>query len=355
MYSLIMAGGIGKRFWPRSRRSKPKQLLDIVSSASMLRLTYDRLKNISEEKKIYAVANPGLKESILEELQEMPTSNYITEPCGKNTAPCIGLSAAIIAERDPDAVIGVFPADHLIRDTASFRRAVQTGYQVARDHDALVTFGIRPTRPATGYGYIQLNKKKPILDDTAFKVKTFAEKPNLETAKRFLESGEFLWNSGMFIWRAQAILNALRMFLPELHSSLQNITRAISKPGFETVLKKEWAAISSDSIDYGVMEKAKNVYVVRGNFDWSDVGSWDSVYEMQGKDKEGNLLFGENLVLSSEGNYIYSEKGIVATVGVKDLIIIQTKDALLIVNRHDSERVKEVVDYLEREKRQEYL
>ena len=355
MYSLIMAGGIGKRFWPRSRRSKPKQLLDIVSSASMLRLTYDRLKNISEEKKIYAVANPGLKESILEELQEMPTSNYITEPCGKNTAPCIGLSAAIIAERDPDAVIGVFPADHLIRDTASFRRAVQTGYQVARDHDALVTFGIRPTRPATGYGYIQLNKKKPILDDTAFKVKTFAEKPNIDTAKRFIESGDFLWNSGIFIFRADVILDMIEEYLPNMHAGLMEIKRYMDRPNYAEVLDRVYHQIKSISIDYGIMEKAKNVYTVRGKFYWNDLGSWEQVYEISNKDKQRNVVSGGAVLVDVKDSYVSSSKGVVAVVGLDNVVVVQEGGATLVCARDHVEDVKKVVNQLKHKKLNKHL
>ncbi len=355
MYSLIIAGGIGKRFWPRSRRSRPKQLLDIVSAESMLKMTYQRLLEVSDRKRVYVVANPGLRTSIMKDLKGFPKNNYISEPSGKNTAPCIGLAAAIIADKDPDAIMGVFPADHLIRDIKAFKEAVAVGYRIAKDHEALVTFGIPPSRPATGYGYIQFDQKNPVISESVYKVKTFAEKPNLDTARRFLNSGEFLWNSGMFIWNVQTILNAIKLFLPELHTSLKEIVASIDTPRFETVLKREWATISNNSIDYGVMEKAKNVYVVKGNFDWNDVGSWDSIYELKDKDMNNNVLIGNHLALASQGNYIYSEKGLVTTIGVKNLIIIQTKDALLVVNRNESENVKELVDMLEREKQQEYL
>ncbi|HDP67247.1 MAG TPA: mannose-1-phosphate guanylyltransferase [Candidatus Marinimicrobia bacterium] len=355
MYIMIMAGGVGKRFWPRSRKDRPKQLLDIVSDQSMLRLTYERMKKIAEEKKIYIIAGQNLAEVINREIPELPERNLIIEPSGKNTAPCIGLAATTIIQKDPNAVMGIFPADHLITDIRAFKKAVNQGVQFARDHVALVTFGISPTRPATGYGYIQVNTKEPAHKDNIFKVKTFAEKPNLATAQRFLASGEFLWNSGMFIWKAENILNAMKLFMPEMYESLQQIGMAIDSPKYQTVLKKQWATIHNNSIDYGVMEKAKNVYVVRANFDWSDVGSWDAVYELQKKDKNGNVLIGEIVPIDTENSYIYSRKNLIAAIGVRDLIVIQSKNSLLIVHRNESERVKDLVDLLERKDFSDHL
>jgi len=354
MYAVIMAGGIGKRFWPRSRRNRPKQLIDIVGSASMLQLTWERLKLVTDPRKIYIVAGQDLAKAILENLPDFSEKNLIIEPSGKNTAPCIGLTATIIHEKDPNAVMGVFPSDHLIQNQTEFKQAIDEGLRYARDHVALVTFGIHPTRPATGYGYIQYDPRNPV-QDTLFRVKTFAEKPNIETARRFLASGEFLWNSGMFIWKTSSILSALKMFLPELHESLQLISRSIGQRNYNAVLKQEWATISSTSIDYGVMEKAKNVFVVKGQFDWSDVGSWDSVFEIKDKDANGNVLTGKIMTLDTTNCLIHSRRDLVATIGVKDLIIIKSKGALLIVSRHDSERVKELVDELERTGQTEHL
>lgn len=355
MYAVIMAGGVGKRFWPRSRRNRPKQLLDIVSQKTMLRLTYERMKKVIEEKKIYIVAGQALCRAIMEELPELPEKNYIVEPSGKNTAPCIGLAAITIINKDPNAVIGVFPADHLIDNVRGFKKAVSEGVQFARDHVALVTFGIAPTHPSTGYGYIQYNKKAAMARNRIYKVKTFAEKPNLDTAKRFLDTGEFLWNSGMFIWKAENILNAIKIFLPELHESLLAISEALESAKYSNVLKKQWATIHSESIDYGVMEKAKNVFVVKGNFDWSDVGSWDAVYSIMDKDKQGNVIVGKAEAINTRNSYIYSSKKLIATIGVKDLIVIHSNNAILIVHRNESERVKDLVERLERKDRDEYI
>lgn len=355
MYAVIIAGGIGKRFWPRSRRERPKQLLDIVDGASMLQMTYERLKQLTDEKKIYIITGQSLKDCILKNLKDFSEKNIIVEPSGKNTAPAIGLATTLIMAKDPQAVIGIFPSDHLIRDIAEFKKAINEGFRFASDHNALVTFGIKPTRPATGYGYIQFDKNSKVGEGDVYKVKTFAEKPNLETAQRFLESGEFLWNSGMFIWRGSNIMNAYKLLLPEIYENLKVIGESFGTPEYETVLKRQWSAIHSISVDYGIMEKAKNVYVVAGQFDWSDVGSWDAVYELQTKDAHGNVAIGNVFTLNTTNSYLYSRKNFIAAVGVSDLIVVQSKDAILITRRGFSEQVKEIVDWLEREKKSEYL
>ncbi len=355
MYCLIMAGGIGKRFWPRSRKNFPKQLLNIVDEKSMLKLTYERLMKITDKKKIYIVAGENLKHVMLEDLKDFPEENYIVEPNGKNTAPCIALAAAIIMKKDPEAAMGVFPADHLIENFESFKEAVRMGEKVARQHSGLVTFGITPTRPATGYGYIQYDKKLPLLENSAYKVKTFAEKPNLETARRFLETGEFLWNSGMFIWVAKEILKSIKIHLPDLYESVINIQNAVGTEKYNKVLRKEWSTILGSSIDYGVMEKANNVYAVKSDFIWSDVGSWDAVYDLEKKDKEGNVIRGEVIATDSRNCLISANKRLVSTIGVEDLIIVETKDAVLIAKRGESEKIKDLVDTLKRNDHNEYL
>jgi len=356
MYAVIMAGGAGKRFWPRSRRKCPKQFLNIVEEdKSMLRLTYDRLKRVTSIDKIFIVAGEPLYEKTLEALPEFPDENYIMEPSGKNTAPCIGLSALFIREKDPEAVMGVFPADHYIRDVGGFVEAVKLGVEVARQENGLVTFGISPTRPATGYGYIQIDKKSKLYEGKVYRVKTFAEKPNYETALKFLESGEFLWNSGMFIWKASTILTAIKNCMPELYDSLMKIQEVINRPEYEKVLKEEWQGIHPESIDYGVMEKARNVYVIKGDFNWSDVGSWDSVYDLKEKDSEGNIRLGKSVCVDTKGCYIFSEKLLIATAGVEDLVIIQSGDSILVTKRGESEKVKQIVEQLEKAGKVKYL
>jgi len=355
MYAVIMAGGSGKRFWPRSRMKKPKQMLDIVSDDSMLKVTFDRLKFVTDPDKIYVISGPSLEKSILEELKELPKENMIVEPSGKNTAPCIGLTAAIIKAKDQDAVIGVFPADHLITDKKQFKDDVDAGVNFAKENDVLITFGIQPIRPATGYGYIQYDNRKSYANDRIYKVKTFAEKPNIQTSKRFLESGDFLWNSGMFIWKASSILHAVKLYLPELHESLEEIIKSIGTSEYESTLKIQWATIHKNSVDYGIMEKAKNVYVIKADFDWSDIGSWDALYELKEKDEHENVISGNVISTGTNGCYIYSDGNLISTIGVKDLIIVQSKNAILIVHRSESEKVKEIVNRLEYEKAEKFL
>lgn len=355
MYLVIMAGGVGKRFWPRSRKHNPKQFLNIVSDDSMLKLTFDRLKKISPTDKIYVVAGEHLREKIHNELKELPEENYISEPSGKSTAPCIGLAANLIHKRDPDAVIGIFPADHLIRDLARFEECVEKGRQAALNNNALVTFGIRPTRPATGYGYIQYNQSDKI-EEGVYKVKTFAEKPDINTAQKFLEHGNFLWNSGMFIWQAETILKEIGQHLPDLGHSLKKLYPEIGKPDYQEKLEEEWGTIRKESIDYGVMEKAKKVYVVKSNFTWNDVGSWDAVYELEAKDENKNVLKGENVkAVDTESCYIYSDGQLISTIGVKDLVIVQEENATIIAKRGETEKVKKLVNRLRCENRDEYL
>ncbi len=353
-YAVIMAGGVGKRFWPQSRKKTPKQLLSIAGEESMLRMTVDRLKQLTETDHILIITNSEQEQGIRQEIPELPENNILIEPEGKNTGPAIGLAAIIIQNRDPDAVMGVFPADHFIDDVKVFSNYMRQGIKIARAMQGLVTFGVIPTRPATGYGYIQYHERTSP-DEPIFEVKAFAEKPDYSTAQLFLDSGDFLWNSGMFVWHVDAILNSFKEFLPEIWDSLENIKRAIGQPVWDSVLTVEWATLRSISIDYGVMEKAKNVFVVKVDFVWNDVGSWDAVHEMQEKDESGNVSKGDVLYHDSKNNLVFSEGKTVALVGVENLVVIDTEDALLIIPRGETERVKELVDDFEKEKRDSLL
>ena len=353
-FAVIMAGGVGKRFWPQSRRTTPKQLLNIAGEESMLRMTVERLKQVAETDHILIITNSDQETGIRAEIPELPPENILIEPDGKNTAPCIGLAAIIIQERDKDAVMGVFPADHYIQDTNAFSEYLRQGIQTAKNMKGLVTFGVIPTRPATGYGYIQFHERTSP-EDQIFAVKAFAEKPDHETAQLFLKSGDFLWNSGMFVWQVDVILNSFREYLPEIWDSLDNIRGAIGKPVWDSVLTVEWATLRSISIDYGVMEKAKNVFVIKVDFAWNDVGSWDAVHEMRAKDESGNVTRGDVIYHGARNNLVYAEGKTVAMVGVDDLVVIDTPDALLIIPRGDTERVKELVDNFEKEQRDSLL
>jgi len=353
-FAVIMAGGVGKRFWPQSRRETPKQLLHITGKESMLRLTVDRMKLLTSVDQILIVTNGDQEEGIRAEIPELPEENIILEPEGKNTAPAIGLAALHVLARDPEGIMGVFPADHHIGDTDAFKRYIHYGISAAENFRGLVTFGVVPTRPATGYGYIQFHEQASTTDPV-FAVRTFAEKPDIETAQAFLHSGDFLWNSGMFVWRADVIMEAFRLHLEELHDSLVNMRDAMGKAVWDSVLTYEWATLRSVSIDYGVMEKAHNVYVVKVDFDWSDVGSWDAVYELMEKDEKGNVQSGDVMMQDSHFNLVYGDKRNITLRGVDNLIVIQTDDATLIVSRGQSEAVKNVVENLERKKRKDLL
>jgi len=353
-YAVIMAGGVGKRFWPQSRRATPKQLLNIVADDSMLKMTVKRLQRVTRLEKILIITNSEQEASIRAEIPELPADNILIEPVGKNTAPAIGLAAIIIKQRDPDALMGVFPADHHIKDEQSFTDYLRAGIKVAADQQGLITFGVVPTRPATGYGYIQYHQS---IDGkgTAYTVKAFAEKPDSATAKLFLKSGDFLWNSGMFVWSISAIIKSLQEFLPEIWDSLAAIEGAIGKPVWDSVLTVEWATLRSISIDYGIMEKAKNVFVVKVDYDWNDVGSWDAVHTMMPKDEHKNVSKGDVVLEDCSGNLVYTKDRTVALVGVQNMVVIDTEDALLIVPRGQTERVKELVDHFEKEKKDSLL
>lgn len=354
-YAVIMAGGVGKRFWPQSRRQHPKQLLKIANDYSMLRLTVERLKYLTDISRILVVTNSEQESGIRHEIPELPGDNIIIEPAGKNTAPAIGLAAIHVAHRNPEAVMGIFPADHLVGDTESFVNYVNDAINAAHETGGLITFGVVPTKPATGYGYIQFSDANHQVGNS-FPVKTFAEKPNLETARAFLKSGDFLWNSGMFCWKATAILEATEKFIPELFDSLKNIREAIGNNAYESVLTIEWATLRSESVDYGIMEKADNVWVVKVDFPWNDVGSWDAVYEISNnRDDDGNVTQGETILHDSSNNLVYAGKRTVAMVGIDGLIVIDTPDAILIVRRDHSEDVKYIVDDLERQNRRDLL
>jgi mannose-1-phosphate guanylyltransferase len=341
-----MAGGVGKRFWPRSRKNSPKQLLDIVGSDTMINLTIKRLRRVSPLEQLLIITNYEQAEMIIDQYPGLTWNNFIIEPSGKNTAPAIALAAAIIHKKDPGAIMGLFPADHLIRNDDEFINCLNEGIRIAERKDVLVTFGIEPTRPATGYGYIQIESEPLPESKLVYKSKTFAEKPNIETARRFLESGEFLWNSGMFIWRTDIILKEIEHFIPELFEIIEAISRKIDTPDYESTLQELWRTIKPISIDYGVMENAKHVKVIRAKFGWSDVGSWDAVYALENKDKFGNVLRGEGYLLESSGNYIYSSDYQVFARNIHNLIIIADKGVIMLIPRDESEQIKNIVDAL---------
>ena len=359
VFAVIMAGGVGSRFWPRSREKSPKQLLEIVSKGTMIQNTVKRIESVIDPKHTIIVTNKLQKAAIVKQLPHIAAENIIVEPLGRNTAPAIGLAAAFIRRTDPEAVMVVLPADHIMQDEAEFHRVLNLAIWVAYESKRLITIGIHPTRPETGYGYIQViddeDRSNPYFERGVFRVKTFAEKPNLETAKQFLESGDFLWNSGMFIWRVDAIMREIEHLLPEMAQEMKKVEDALDSDKYDHVLETAYRTIRAISIDYGVMEKAHDVLVLRGNFGWSDVGSWDEVYRITGKDEHGNSVTGKTFLQGTKNTLIHAGDKFVATIGVEGLVIIATDDAVLVCKQGESQDVKEVVDYLRRKQITDFL
>jgi mannose-1-phosphate guanylyltransferase len=353
VYAVIMAGGVGSRFWPSSKERTPKQLLKIFGEKTMIQDTIERLEGIVEFENIFIVTNKVQKPEILKLLPDLPSENIIEEPFGRNTAACIGLSAVILKSKSPDAVMITLPADHLIRDINSFQKTIKDAIDFAYESKGLVTIGITPTRPETGYGYIQIDERE--VKKNIYKVYTFAEKPNYATAVRFLESGDFSWNSGMFIWRVDTILEEMRIHLPDLYEGLVKIEKDISSPDFEKTLVNVYGLLRNISIDYGIMEKTNRVYLTKGNFIWSDVGSWEEVYQLSDKDDDGNAVKGNAFTDMTIDTLIYSPNKFTAAIGVENLIIVNTDDAVLVCRRDHSQEVRKVVDHLKINKLTEHL
>jgi mannose-1-phosphate guanylyltransferase len=348
-----MAGGVGSRFWPRSKKKTPKQLLKIFGERTMIQETVKRLEGIVKNENIYVITSKIQKTGVLTQLSQLPVENIIEEPFGRNTAACIGLASVLIKKKDPDAVTLVLPSDHIIEGEKEFHDTLLKSAEFANEERGLITIGIHPSRPETGYGYIQIDEK-PVTEGV-FKVLTFAEKPNYSTAVRFIESGDFFWNSGMFIQRADVILDEMKLHMPELHEGLIKIQDAIGTKEYMDVLTNVYGRLKKISIDYGIMEKSKKVYLTKGNFKWSDVGSWEAVYELSKKDGNQNAKVGKVYIESSVNSFIYSPDKFVALIGVENLIVINNDDSLLICRRDKAQDVKNVIDYLKINELTEYL
>ncbi|APF17578.1 Nucleotidyl transferase [Caldithrix abyssi DSM 13497] len=358
MHIILMAGGMGTRFWPRSRKNSPKQLLNLVGDKTMIRMTYERVRGLTADKNILIITNQELKEAIHQQIPEIPLNNIIAEPFGKNTAPCIGLAAAIVRKRaSMEEPMVILPADHLIKEVDVFQDIIRTGVEYARQNDALITLGITPAYPETGYGYIQRGEAVATLNNrTVYKVKTFAEKPNLEAAQLFLQSGDFLWNSGMFIWKVGTIWKEFVTHQPEMAEGFEEIYQSIDSNRFEETVLDVYMRVKSISIDYAIMEVAQSVYIIEADFKWNDVGSWEAAYAISEKDEQQNAITAQNqVVIDSKNNLIYAPKKLVALIDVENLAVVETEDAILICKKDSSQRVKEVIDDLKQRNLEEYL
>ncbi len=335
-----MAGGRGTRFWPRSRRARAKQVLRVLGERSLIQQTWDRLRPLLPSERFWVITNAALRDEIVRQLPEAPPGQIIAEPAARNTAPCIGLAARILLAQDPDAVMGVFPADHVITRPAVFRRLVRQAYRAAL-RDQLVVLGIRPRGPETGYGYIEF---------AGARVRRFHEKPDAATARRYVRSGQFYWNSGMFVWKAAVIDAALRRYLPRAAGALDRIPDRPGGVKFDTSLRTAYPRCDDISIDYAVMEKADNVAGIRcPEFGWNDVGSWNAVYQLLPHDRHGNVGRTQALFHRSAGNYVDAPGKFVALVGVDDVMVVETDDALLVGRRDRAQEVSEVVQALQKQ------
>jgi mannose-1-phosphate guanylyltransferase len=354
-YVAIMAGGIGSRFWPTSRTHKPKQFLDILGTGrSLLQWTYSRFQDICPPENIYFITNHSYVALIKEQLPELMDHQIMSEPSRKNTAACAAYFAHKINALNPNANIIISPADHLILDEKAFQKSMFDGLDFVQNNASLLTLGIKPTRPDTGYGYIQFDQK--IAVDQVFKVKTFTEKPNLDIARAFLKSGDFLWNAGIFIWNVQTIIKAFEKYVPELNDLFAQIT-SYNSPKEYSDIEKTYPLCINTSIDYAVMEKADNVYVAPAQFGWSDLGTWESAYENSEKDYLGNAVHGNNVVVidASECMVKAPENKLVLIQGLDKFIVIDTADVLMICERSKEQHIKEYVSEIKRNKGDKFL
>ncbi len=354
-----MAGGVGSRFWPLSRTEKPKQFLDILGTGkSLLRMTFERFSKIMPIDRIYIVTNNDYLELVKDELPEMAVSNIICEPARRNTAPCIAYASYKISAIDPDAVTVVTPSDHLILNEDIFLDNILLGLESAAKTESLMTIGIKPTRPDTGYGYIQFSPKNIAgLDNSIKKVKTFTEKPELELAKAFVDSGEFVWNAGIFIWSLKNILAAFNDYLPEVNDLFKENLKVYNTNKEWDFIRQTYLVCPGISIDNGILEKAKNVLVIEAGFGWSDLGTWGSVYEQTKKDKTGNAVIGKHAMFYKSNNCMVrmDNNKLVVIQGLEDYIVIDTESALLICKKEAEQEIKEIVNQVKIEKGEEFV
>ncbi len=358
LYAVIMAGGVGTRLWPRSRTATPKQFLDLLGPRTMLQETVDRIEPLIPLHRLLVVCSAEHIAEVQAQVPGLPPENIIAEPGPRGTAPCVGLAAMALWQRDREASMAVFPADHRIADAAGFRQAIARAAQVAQK-DYLVTLGITPTYPHTGYGYIQRGASLDLVGNPpAFVVQRFVEKPDEATARQFVASGEYYWNAGIFIWRVATILAEVERLLPQLYAGLQAVGQAWHSPQRSAVLEQTWEQVPRTTIDYGVMEKAARVAVLPVEIGWDDVGNWATLSALLEADKMGNAVHGNghSLLPDTAGTYVYTSAGrLVVAIGLKDFVVVDTPDALLVCPKDRAQAVREVVERLKAEGLQEYL
>jgi len=352
--AVIMAGGKGERFWPKSRNSMPKQFLSLTGDGvTMLQKTVERISSVVQIDDVFVVTNENYADIVKEQLPEIPAENILSEPCGRNTAPCIALAAAIIGRKYDDAIMLVLPSDHVIGDVEAYVSTLKTAISAASEGYNLVTVGITPTYPETGYGYIKY--KTDGTSSVIFGVDRFVEKPDLKTAEEYLKSGNYLWNSGMFIWKISSVNFNIKKHMPDTYSGAEKIGEAFGTADFPEVLRREFNAFKSESIDFGIMEKADSIYTVPGSFGWDDAGSWLAVGRINSLDGNGNYFDGDVLAVDTFNTTVCGGERLIAAVGIDNAIIVDTDDVLLICSKNKTQDVKEVIRLLKEKNRVEFL
>jgi len=350
--AVIMAGGRGERFWPKSRNASPKQFLSLTKDGeTMIQKTVKRLMPIVKAEDVYIVTNAAYTELVREQLPDIPEENILAEPCARNTAPCIAFAAAVIGRKYEDAVMLVLPSDHLIGYEDIYINTLKKAVRAAENGKNLVTIGITPEYPETGYGYINFGAEK----GDVYEVERFVEKPDLPTAKKYLASGKYLWNSGMFVWKVSSIMANLRELMPDIYEGALRIGEAFGTPGFTEVLAKEFSAFRSESVDFGIMEKADNIYTIPGSFGWDDVGSWLAVERINETDDDHNFIDGDVVTVDTKRTTVCGGKRLVAAIGTRDLIIVDTDDVLLVCSKNNTQDVKKVIAQLKEQNRTELI
>jgi mannose-1-phosphate guanylyltransferase len=345
-YIVIMAGGKGERFWPQSRQKMPKQLLPIVGDASLLEQTIRRLGDLVPLENIFVITNADYANAVADACPMLDRANIVAEPVGRDTAAAVGLGGILVRQRDPSASFAVLPSDHAIHDCEGFRSVLSNAFEVAESEDALVTIGIKPEFPATGYGYINRGPECMRLGDfPVYSVRKFVEKPNLELAKQYVVSGEYYWNAGMFIWSAKSLFSALQKHVPELYSGLIEMESDLGKGrSLSDVLAARYSCLKKISIDYALMEKAGNVLTVPGLFDWDDVGSWPSLFKHLPHDAAGNVIRGDAVVLEGSDNIVIGSEGhLVSVIGISNCIVVHTKDVTMVCPKDRAQDIKKLV------------
>ncbi|MBQ6400228.1 MAG: mannose-1-phosphate guanylyltransferase [Clostridia bacterium] len=356
--ALIMAGGRGERFWPKSRKSTPKQFLTLThSDRTMIQSTVDRIRPLVAPEDIFIATNKDYRDLVRAQLPEIPEENILCEPMARNTAPCIGWGAVTMRRKYGDALMMVLPSDHIVLQPQLYLSVMRSAMAVAEETDALVTLGIPPASPDTGYGYIQFDTAAQTAHYNAFRVKRFVEKPDLETARQYLASGEYLWNSGMFVWKVSAILREIRSHLPDYEPVLEAINGAADRPEAEAraVLEAEFPKLRPISVDYGILEHSANVYVLPASFGWDDVGSWLAVGRISPANDMGNVIRGDVVTVNSTRCIVQGGDKTIAMVGLEDTIIVDTKDALLVCAKDSAGEIRKVLEILRAVNRTELL